>query len=108
VFPLLDKLRPVGCARDKAGNRKFHFDDFSKLMLLYTWNPLLRSIRDLQRAVTLPSVAKALGVGRFSLGSFSESCRVFEPEMLKTVIQERAGELRPLPQDPRLADLRHA
>ncbi len=108
VFPLLDKLKNVGCARDAAGNREFHFDDFCKLVLLYTWNPLIRSVRDLQRAVGLPNVAKALGVKRFSLGSFSESCRVFEPELLKKVIEELAGELRSLPQDPRLADLKHA
>jgi hypothetical protein len=108
VFPLLDKLKDVGCARDSAGNRKFHFNDFCKLVLLYTWNPLIRSVRDLQRAVTLPKVAKALGVGRFSLGSFSESCRVFEPELLKAIILELAAELRPLPQDPRLADLKQA
>jgi hypothetical protein len=109
VFPLLDKLlKDVGCARDTAGNREFHFNDYCKLVLLYTWNPLVRSIRDLQRVVGLPKVAKALGVKRFSLGSFSESCRVFEPELLKKVIEELGGELRALPQDPRLADLKHA
>jgi hypothetical protein len=108
VFPLLDKLQDSGCARDTAGNRKLRFGDYCKLVLLYTWNPMIASIRDLQRAVTLPNVAKALGVGRFSLGSFSESCRVFEPELLKAVIQELAGELRPLPKDPRLRDLEHA
>jgi Transposase DDE domain len=108
VFPLLDKLMDVGCARDTAGNRKFHFNDFCKLVLLYTWNPVITSVRDLQRVAALPNVAKALGVERFSLGSFSESCRVFEPELLKAVIEELAGELRPLPQNPRLPDLKHA
>jgi hypothetical protein len=108
VFPLLDKLKDVGCARDTAGNRAFHFNDYCKLVLLYTWNPLIGSIRDLQRAVGLPNVAKALGVKRFSLGSFSESCRVFEPELLKAVIGELAGQLRPLSKNPRLAELKHA
>jgi hypothetical protein len=108
VFPLLDKLKDVGCARDSAGNREFHFSDYCKLVLLYTWNPLIGSIRDLQRAVGLPKVAKALGVNRFSLGSFSESCRVFEPELLKAVIGELAGQLQPLSKDPRLAELKHA
>ena len=45
---------------------------------------------------------------RFSAGSFSESVRVFEPELLKGVIEELAGELRPLPQDPRLKELKLA
>ena len=108
VFPLLDKLKDVGCARDTAGNRELHFNDYCKLVLVYTWNPLIKSIRGLQTAVGLPNVAKALGVKRFSLGSFSESCRVFEPELLKGVIMELGAELRLLPQDPRLADLKHA
>jgi hypothetical protein len=108
VFPLLEKLRDVGCDRDTAGNRRLHFDDYCKLVLLYTWNPLIASVRDLQKAVGLGPVAKALGVGRFSLGSFSESPRAFDPELLKGVIDElakEAGQLRPLPQDPRLKDL---
>jgi hypothetical protein len=53
-------------------------------------------------------VAEALGVGRFSLGSFSEAPRVFDPERLKPVIEELAGQLRPLCDDPRLADVKHA
>ena len=105
VFPLLDKLKEVGCDRDTAGNRRLFFSDYCKLMLLYAWNPLLRSIRDLQNAVSLPRVARAMGVERFSLGSFSESCRVFKPQLLKDVIQELAGEARTLPADPRLSDL---
>jgi len=108
VFPLLDKLRDVGCDRDTAGNRTLHFDDYCKLVLLYTWNPLIASVRDLQKAVGLDRVATALGVGRFSLGSFSESPRVFEPELLKGVIAELAKEVRALPQDPRLGDLADA
>ena len=102
VFPLLDRLHEVGCERDKAGNRQLHFDQYCKLVLLYTWNPLIDSLALLRQAVGLKSVAKALGVGRFSAGSFSESVRVFEPERLKPVIAELAGELRPLSQDPRL------
>jgi len=105
VFPLLDRLHDVGCERDKAGNRALFFDGYCKLVLLYTWNPCINSIKMLQQAVGLKSVAKALGVKRFSDGSFSESVRVFKPEMLKEIIAELAGEARVVPQDPRLADL---
>lgn len=108
VFPLLEGLHSVGCQRDKAGNRQLHFDDYCKLVLLYTWNPLIDSIAMLQQAVGLKSVRKALGVKRFSAGSFSEAPRVFEPELLKEVIAELAGQLQPLPQDPRLEDLKLA
>src|SRR6185437_3154987 len=105
VFPLLDRLHDVGCQRDKAGNRQLHFDDYCKLVLLYTWNPCINSIKMLQEAVGLKSVAKAMGVKRFSDGSFSESVRIFKPEMLKEIINELAGEVQPVPQDPRLAKL---
>ncbi len=105
---MLDRLHEVGCERDKAHNRQLHFDDFTKLVLLYTWNPLINSIATLQQVVGLKSVAKALGVKRFSAGSFSESVRVFEPQLLKEVIVELAGEAKVLPQDPRLSDLKHA
>ena len=106
LFPLLEKLHDVGCARDKAGNRDLHFDEYCKLVLLYIWNPVIGSIGGLQQAVGLDHVAKAVGVKRFSAGSFSESPRVFEPEMLKPIIAEFAAELTG-EADPRLKDLNH-
>ena len=108
AFALLEPLHDVGCGRDTAGNRRLHFDDYCKLVLLYTWNPLIASVHDLQQAVGLPKVAKALGVKRFSAGSFSESVRVFDPELLKPMICELAGQLTPQAQDPRLAELKQA
>ena len=95
VFPMLERLRDVGCQRDKAGNRELFFDGYCKLVLLSTWNPCINSIRMLQQAVGLKTVAKALGVKRFSLGSFSESPRVFEAPMLKEIIGELAAECGP-------------
>jgi hypothetical protein len=108
VFTLLDGLRDVGCERDRAGNRRLHFDDYVKLVLLYTWNPAIQSMRDLREAVGLPNVAKALEIKRFSVGSFSESVRLFDPELLKPVIAELAGRLAPDAKDPRLGQLKHA
>ena len=106
AFGLLDRLHLVGTERDKAGNRQLHFDEYCKLVLLYIWNPLIGSVHDLQQAVGLPNVAKALGVKGFSAGSFSESVRVFDPEQLKPILAELAGELEPYPKDPRLGELK--
>jgi hypothetical protein len=106
VFALLEPLREVGCERDRAGNRELFFDDYVKLVLLYIWNPLIESVHGLQQAVGLSGVAKTLGVKRFSIGSFSESVRVFDPERLKPVIAELAGQLTPYARDPRLAELK--
>jgi hypothetical protein len=107
VVSLLPRLHEVGCGRDKAGNRELFFDDYCKLVLLYLWNPLIDSMRTLQEATGLANVAKALGVKRFSLGSFSEAPRLFDPQQLKPIIEELAGQLQPLSQDPRLAELKH-
>jgi hypothetical protein len=108
VFDLLDGLEPVGCQRDRAGNRQLHFSGYCKLMLLYIWNPLIDSIRMLQEAVGLETVARATGIKKFSLGSFSESVRVFAPEMLKPIMEELAGKLSGPGIDPRLAEVKHA
>ena len=99
VRELLSYLHEVGCDRDKAGNRELHFDDYVILMLLYLMNPLIDSMRTLQRVADLPEVRKRLGIQRFSLGSFSESCRVFRPEMLQQGVQLLAGELQPVGRD---------
>lgn len=107
AFALLEELHDIGTERDKAHNRRLFFDDYCKLLLLYVWNPLIESVHGLQQAVGLPKVAKALGVKRFSAGSFSESVRVFEPEQLKPIIAELAAELRPYAKDPRLGELKH-
>lgn len=108
VYPLLDALKDVGCQRDKAGNRALFFNDYLKLLLLYTWNPLIGSVHDLQQVAALPKVAKALGIKRFSAGSFSESVRIFEPERLKPIIGELAAELPAASLDKRLVEFKQA
>lgn len=108
LMPLLDRLEQVGCERDTAGNRRLFMNDYCATVLLYLFNPMINSLRMLQEAMLLPHVFKALGVRRFSLGSFSESVRAFDPQQLKQIIDELAGELVPLSKDPRLAELKHA
>jgi Transposase DDE domain len=108
LLPLLHRLDDAGCDRDTAGNRTLLMGDYCAVVMLYLFNPMIDSLRSLQRALGLNPVAKALGVKRFSLGSFSESVRVFDPQRLKTIVQELAGELAPLSRDPRLAELKHA
>ena len=107
ILPLLAGLRDVGCARDSANNRELFFDQYVTLTLFQLMNPLLDSMRGLQQAVGLEKVADTLGVGRFSLGSFSESVRVYEPELLKQIIDQLAARLHPTGADPRLAEVQH-
>jgi hypothetical protein len=79
LLPLLDELHDVGCQRDKAGNRKLHYDQYCLLVLLCIFSPVLRSLRALQQASTLRKVQKLLGCPRTSLGSLSEATDVFDP-----------------------------
>ncbi|QDU43313.1 Transposase DDE domain protein [Symmachiella dynata] len=105
ISSLLKRLRPVGCERDKAGNRDLFFDQYCGLILLYMFNPIVTSLRGMQQTSQLKKVQRLLGCQRASLGSLSEAARVFDPELLREI----AGELlQRAPQradcDPRLKD----
>ena len=106
LAPLLERLHDVGCQRDKAGNRDLHFDQYCLLVLLFLFNPVVRSLRSLQQASALKKVQRLLGCPRASLGSLSESVQVFEPERLREIIGELGKQLAPIAQDPRLKDVR--
>ena len=103
--PLLERLHEVGCQGDTARNRTLHFDQYCMLVLLFLFNPIVTSLRGLQQASELKNVQKKLGCARTSLGSLSESVAVFEPERLKEIISELAGQLEPVGRDPRLKGL---
>jgi hypothetical protein len=106
LAPLLERLHDVGCQRDRARNRSLHFDHYCMLMLLYFFNPVVKSLRGLQQASKLKNVQKKLGCPRTSLGSLSESVSVFDPERLKEIIAELGEQLQPIGRDPRLKDIR--
>jgi len=107
LAPLLARLHQVGCQRDKAGNRKLHYDQYCMLVLLFLFNPVVRSLRAIQQASQLRNVQRKLGCLRASLGSLSEAKEVFVPERLKEIIAELGQQLEPIARDPRLKDVRH-
>jgi hypothetical protein len=92
---LLNDLHRVGCQRDKAGNRRLHFDQYCLLVLLFLFNPMVRSLRALQRVSELKQVQRKLGCSRTSLGSLSEAVDVFEPQRLQGIIEELFKQLPP-------------
>lgn len=87
LLPMLGALHDVGCARDKAGNRRLHLDEYCLLVLLFLFNPIVRSLRGLQQASQLKNVQKKLGCARASLGSLSEATDVFDPERLVGILE---------------------
>jgi len=74
-------------------------------MLLDCFNPIVTSLRGLQQASELKNVQRKLGCSRAALGSLSEASTVFDPERLKEIIGELAGQLEPLAQDRRFNDI---
>ncbi len=106
LAPLLERLHEVGCARDKAGNRMLHYDQYCMLVLLFLYNPVVSSLRAIQQASELKKVQKKLGCLRSSLGSLSEATTVFDPQLLQGVIAELADQLQPIGHEARLESVR--
>ena len=100
LMPLLERLHDVGTQRDRAGNRRLFFDHYCAYILLFLFNPVVTSLRGIQQASELKRVQKKLGCPRASLGSLSEAAEVFDPEPVKQIASELAGQLEPLAQQP--------
>lgn len=84
------------------GNRRFFMDQYVSLLLLHFFNPVLSSLRSLQQATGLENVQRTLGVSRTSLGAMSESAgHVFDPEVLRPILEEVAGQVETLPHQAR-------
>ncbi|NOY40629.1 MAG: hypothetical protein GXP26_02160 [Planctomycetes bacterium] len=108
LSPLLARLQDDACARDRAGNRELFYDHLCGLILLTFFNPSLKSLRDLKSASRLKQVQKKVGCRETSLGSLSESLRVFDSERLVEIIQDLLGQIpNATGADPRLAQLAH-
>ncbi len=106
LLPVLDKLHDAACARDIAGNRKLHYDQYTALILLYFFNPIVTSLRGIQQAGELKKVQRILGCPRTSLGSLSEAARVFDAELLRGIIGELVDKLPTLKGNRELEDIR--
>ena len=96
LLPVMEKLHQAGCARDRAGNRILHFDQYAALILLYFFNPIVTSLRAIQQTSQLQKVQRLLGCARASLGSLSEAARVFDADLLRGIIGELVDALKPI------------
>jgi hypothetical protein len=55
---LLARLHEVGTQRDAAGNRQLHMDQYCVLVLLWLFNPAIRTLRGLQRTTEFKKIRK--------------------------------------------------
>ena len=102
---LLQRLHPVGCARDRSGNRRLYMDHYVALLLLYLFNPTCHSMRALQRLSQLEKVQKKLGISRCSLASLSEAARLFDSRPLQQIVTQLARQVPPVAASPKLPQL---
>lgn len=93
---LLDRLHANATARDRAGNRRLFYDQYACLLLLFFFNPTVKSLRGIQQASTLDKVQRLFGCPRVSRGSLSEASCVFDPELLHAIIGDIAAQAVPL------------
>lgn len=108
LAPLLARLQGEACQRDRANNRQLFYDHLVGLILLTFFNPTLKTLGDLKGASRLKQVRKKLGCNETSLGSLSESMRVFDSQRLVEIIQDLLGQIpKATGNDPRLAKLNH-
>ena len=95
VFSAFENLAPVGTERDTANNRTLFYSQYASLIMLSMFNPAMQCVRGLSDASALKKVQRLIGGGRVSIGSLSESVRVFDPQLLEPIIE---GLLADLPQ----------
>lgn len=106
LLPVLERLHDDACTRDKAGNRKLHFDQYTALILLYFFNPIVTSLRGIQQTSELKKVQRILGCPRAALGSLSEAARVFDADLLRGIIGELLDKLSPLQANTRFDEIK--
>ena len=104
---ILQGLHDTACGRDRAGNRKLHYDQYVALILLYFFNPIVTSLRGIQQTSELRKVQRILGCPRAALGSLSEAARVFDAELLRGIIGELVERLPTLKGNRELREIRH-
>jgi hypothetical protein len=90
---IFERLHNVGLERDRAGNRKLHFDHYAGLLLVYFYNPILTSLRGIQQTTELKKVQRIVGCSRASLSSLSEAAEVFDPARLKEIVAELSAQV---------------
>ena len=93
---MLDRLHDDATARDHAGNRRLFYDQYACLLLLFFFNPIVKSLRGIQQGSELDKVQRLFGCGRVSRGSLSEASQVFDPELLHVLIGDLAAQALPL------------
>lgn len=93
---LLDRLHANATQRDRAGNRRLFYDQYACLLLLFFFNPVVKSLRAIQQASMLDKVQRLFGCQGVSRSSLSEASQVFDPDLLHSLIGDLAAQTLPV------------
>lgn len=86
--------------------RKLGYGPYLSLFLFGLFNPLVETMRQLCAITELEKVQRTTGCGKVSLGSFSETQSVLEPDLLKQVFERLVEQIPEQAQtDPQLKHL---
>ena len=91
IDPLLRGLRPVGTARDAAGDRRLFLDRYATPMVLYFSNHVVATLRGVRRFTTLEKVRRLCGVRPTAPGPLGEAAGVFDPVALEPIVADPAA-----------------
>lgn len=103
LAPLLKQRAPSKSETDPR--RKLFVDDYFSLVLFAMFNPVIDTMRGLCYASTLEKVQRDVCSEPVSLASFSEAQHLFDPELLRTVMQRISPQAQPNFGDARLKEL---
>jgi hypothetical protein len=104
ISQIMDLLAPLHEHRDDP-KRNLHYDEFCAYLLFYFFTPILDSMRGLQRIGNFDKIKTKMGLPRFSLGSFSEASAIFDPQLLRPIMEQIGSRLADIEPDPRLQTL---
>lgn len=85
------EVKPHRSFEDKR--RRLELGDYLSLFLMGLFNPVARTVRGLVQASKLPKVRSGVCKRPVSLGSFSETQALVEPELLQRVFESLAAEV---------------
>ena len=91
--------------RPAHGNRTFFYDQLVVAHLLAFFNPALHSLRRIEDVFGLPGVQRRLGMPAAPKSTVADAQRLFDPELLKPILEDLKGRLKIQPHDARLDDL---
>ncbi len=84
------------------GNRKLFYDHVVTAHLLAFFNPVLRGLRGLEDLFKAPKVRKRFGSPRMPRSTLADAQRIFDPHLLRPLIDSLKQRVQIQPHDPRL------